>query len=59
MTREELAATAKVVNTGKLTAWLRDLEQSGFIKRSYALGAATRKGAERRSEVTADDLFRG
>lgn len=32
MTREELAETAKVVNTGKLTTWLRDLEQSGFIK---------------------------
>ena len=32
MTREELARNAKVCNTGKLTRWLRELEQSGFIK---------------------------
>ena len=44
ITREELADAAKVVNTGKLTAWLRDLEQSGFIKVFMPFGRR-KKGA--------------
>ena len=44
MTREELAETAKVVNTGKLTRWLRDLEQSGFVKMFVPFGKR-KKGA--------------
>ena len=42
--REELADAAKVVNTGKLTAWLRDLEQSGFVKVFMPFGRR-KKGA--------------
>ncbi len=44
MTREELADAAKVVNTGKLTGWLGDLEQSGFIKVFLPFGKR-KKGA--------------
>ena len=44
MTREELSETAKVVNTGKLTTWLHDLEQSGFVKMFVPFGKR-KKGA--------------
>ena len=44
LTREELAQSAKVCNTGKLTRWLRELEQSGFIKVFLPFGKR-KKGA--------------
>lgn len=44
MTRGELARNAKVCNTGKLTRWLHELEQSGFIKVFLPFGKR-KKGA--------------
>ena len=44
MTREELAKKAKVDNAGKLTTWLRELEQSGFTKVFLPFGRR-KKGA--------------
>jgi len=44
MTREELAHGAKVGNDGKLTKWLHELEQSGFIKVFLPFGKR-KKGA--------------
>ncbi|MBR4654757.1 MAG: ATP-binding protein [Kiritimatiellae bacterium] len=44
MTREELAHAANVSNAGKLTRWLNELEQSGFIKVFLPFGRR-KKGA--------------
>lgn len=44
LTREEISSVARISNTGKLTKWLRELEQSGFIRTFLPFGRR-KKGA--------------